>query len=117
MKRWVVTVVGGIGFLSVLVFAQTKAPETIVIKEIQKAKPAVTLSHAEHSKSFKCTECHHKYQGQGTPPKCSKCHGKVKEGNKPSLKNAFHKGCKNCHKQEKAKGKKAPTTCSGCHKK
>jgi hypothetical protein len=34
-----------------------------------------------------------------------------------ALKEAMHKNCIDCHKKEKAAGKKAPTMCNECHKK
>lgn len=113
----VLAVCVGVGLMVGYAFTQGKAPETIVLKEIQKAQPAVTFSHATHSKSFNCTECHHTYKGEGAIEKCSKCHGEKEEGKKVSLKNAFHNKCNGCHKAKKAEGKNPPTACSGCHKK
>jgi len=88
-------------------------PDKVVLKEIQKQKPAVAYSHKAHSEKVKaCTECHHK-DAAGAEQKCSKCHGAKAEDKKVDLKEAFHKQCKGCHQKEK----KGPTKCDDCHKK
>jgi Class III cytochrome C family len=91
------------------------APDTIVIKEVQKIKPAVTFPHKAHADRIKnCQECHHKDQA-GKEEACFKCHKEKKEGDAPGLKDVAHKKCKDCHKNDATK--KAPTKCDGCHKK
>jgi hypothetical protein len=93
-------------------------------------KGPVPLSHKKHSVDYKvaCTECHHDYQDgknvwkEGQPvKKCVDCHDPLaKKGNTDKLQNAFHKNCKNCHK-ELAKadpGKEVPyKKCNDCHEK
>jgi len=91
------------------------APEKVVIKEIQKTKPAVTLSHKAHADRVgKCAECHHKDEA-GKEQKCSGCHKAKMEKEKESFKEAMHTKCKGCHSKDATK--KAPTKCDGCHKK
>jgi hypothetical protein len=93
-------------------------------------KGPVKLSHKKHAEEYKvdCFECHHKYENgknvlqKGDPiDKCAKCHDpKKKQGKTLKLNIAYHKNCKNCHKEivNKDPGKKAPfKKCSGCHEK
>ena len=95
-------------------------PETIVIKsnvfKTLRYAP-VAFSHKTHSK-ITCTECHHKWDKtkQATPKKCDECHGLKKQGKELSLKMAFHKNCRGCHRKMKKEGKTTgPTRCSKCH--
>ncbi|MFA6147202.1 MAG: cytochrome c3 family protein [bacterium] len=98
---------------SVLVAAD--APGKVVIKEIQKTKPAVAFNHKAHAdKAGKCAECHHK-DAAGKEQKCSSCHKAKMEKEKESFKEVMHTKCKDCHKKDATK--KAPTKCDGCHKK
>ena len=93
-------------------------------------KGPVHLSHKKHSADYKiaCTECHHDYKDgknvwqEGQPvEKCVACHDpKAKKGNAGKLQNAFHKNCKNCHKELVAAdpNKKVPyKKCKDCHEK
>jgi hypothetical protein len=97
------------------VLVAADAPGTIVIKEIQKVKPAVTLSHKAHADRIgKCAECHHK-DAAGKEQKCSACHKAKKAGDAVEFKEAMHTKCKGCHSKDATK--KAPTKCDGCHKK
>ena len=97
------------------VIVAADAPGKIVIKEIQKSKPAVTLNHKAHAdKIGKCAECHHK-NAPGKEEKCSNCHKAKKTGDAIEFKEAMHGKCKECHKKDATK--KAPTKCDGCHKK
>ena len=78
----------------------------------------VKFDHKKHSETLKvaCEKCHHELKGKkpGEVPKgCATCHKAKAEGKTPSAKDAFHKDCQECHKQDKAK--KAPTTCTKCH--
>jgi hypothetical protein len=112
--------------LGVALAAAPKPPQTVVLKG--PTKPAVDFNHKKHAETLKiaCTECHHKYVNgknvwkQGDPvQKCDACHTlNAAPGAKPmGLKEALHKNCIDCHKKEKAAGKKAPTMCNECHKK
>lgn len=90
-------------------------PGKVMIKEIQKAQPAVPFDHKAHTGRAKtCQECHHK-DAPGKEQACQACHKVKAEGKTVALKDAFHTTCRDCHKKDA--GKKAPTSCSGCHKK
>ena len=89
-------------------------------------KPAVLLSHKAHSADYKvaCVDCHHVYEdGKNTwkegdaVKKCVECHDpNKKQGTTVKLQNAFHKNCKNCHKEVDPESKKAPSKkCTDCH--
>lgn len=66
----------------------------------------VTFPHADHQKIVSdCTECHHKGLDEA---KCSSCHGADPAA--PKAKDAFHKQCKGCHKDQGG-----PTGCKDCH--
>ena len=90
-------------------------------------KPAVEFHHKKHSEDYKlgCTECHHMYtDGKNTwkegdeVKKCIACHDpEKKDGKVDKLQNAFHKNCKNCHKEKKDDEKAPFKKCTGCHKK
>jgi hypothetical protein len=78
----------------------------------------VKFNHKKHAETLKvaCEKCHHELKGKkpGEVPKgCKACHKAAAEGKTLSSKDAFHKDCQECHKQDKAK--KAPTTCTKCH--
>jgi hypothetical protein len=88
-------------------------PDKIVIKDIQKLKGPVPYDHKAHTAKVKnCQECHH-MDAAGKEQRCSACHTDKTEAKKLSLKEAFHKKCKDCH----AKDNKGPTKCDGCHQK
>ena len=83
------------------------------------------FNHDEHNEKAgieDCASCHHLYDEAGKlledesseDSSCSDCHidGK-KDGNKPSLMNAFHLSCIGCHTKEV----KGPISCGECHKK
>jgi hypothetical protein len=89
-------------------------------------KPAVHLSHTAHSGEYKvdCTDCHHLYEDgknvwkEGdSVQKCSECHDpNKKQDTTIKLQNAYHKNCKNCHKEVDLASKKAPSKkCTDCH--
>jgi len=125
MKRYLFlfALIVGLGMVFSINNVLSAPPESVVIKEIQKAQPPVTFNHKKHSDELKinCIECHHTAKPEdvkaGTAEKCSKCHTDKAEGKKVVLKEAFHKKCVDCHKKEKAGGKKTPTICNECHKK
>ena len=78
----------------------------------------VKFNHKKHAETLKvaCEKCHHELKGKkpGEVPKgCKACHKAAAEGKTLSSKDAYHKDCQECHKQDKAK--KAPTTCTKCH--
>ncbi len=112
-------------------FAQgaAKAPkDTIILKG--NPMGGVKFLHSAHTKdrAIKCDTCHHpsKTEKPATAAQqaCSDCHAKTAAAPmKTNYKGAFHdamakKGiCIDCHTAENAKGKKAPTKCTECHKK
>jgi predicted CXXCH cytochrome family protein len=123
-KERVIGITVILAFLSLslvaLCFAQKKAPETITLKmEGAKLAPVVFphITHVEKAK-IECVKCHHKEKDPAQPEPCAKCHPpkEAKEG-AVALKDAFHKQCIDCHKDMVAKGNKAPTKCTECHKK
>jgi hypothetical protein len=92
-------------------------------------KGAIALTHKKHAIEYQiaCTECHHEYEGgenawkSGDPVKnCSECHSPEvqEEGGVIKLQTAYHRNCKNCHKQlvEENKSEIAPwRKCADCH--
>ncbi len=95
------------------VLVAADAPEKIVIKQVQKTKPPVTLQHKAHAERIKnCQACHHK-DAAGKEQNCFACHKAEKKGDAVAFKDAMHTRCKGCHTKEK----KGPTKCDGCHAK
>jgi len=123
----------GLLFLTVGVLIAADVPDEITIKNKgyeKDRKGPVILHHKKHHDDYKvaCTECHHDYKDgknvwkEGAPvKKCSECHDPLKkEGKVMKLQNAYHRNCKNCHKEVIAKDatKKAPyKKCTKCHEK
>jgi len=101
-------------------------PEEIILKTAKAKKPAF-FPHKKHQDMYPCETCHHTKDATGKqgPYKageekpCVTCHNKKDMTNKKlnSLKAVGHARCKECHKKAKKEGKKAPTKCSGCHRK
>jgi len=90
-------------------------------------KKPVKLNHKKHSEEYEiaCDNCHHIYQEgenvwkQGDPvEKCVACHDPMEDrGNVIKLQSAFHKNCRDCHKEMSQKGKEAPyKKCTDCHR-
>jgi hypothetical protein len=107
-----------VSFLAVagFAFAMPKAPaKDLVVKSAKMKKPPVTFKHVTHAK-FKCSKCHHKWDGKDKPKACDSCHKDKKEGKKLGIKNAAHKTCRGCHRTMKKAGEKTgPTKCTKCH--
>ncbi len=90
-------------------------------------KGPVKLTHKKHVEDYEaaCESCHHVYEDgenvwkEGDPvQQCSECHDYEKsEGNILKLQLAYHKNCKECHKDAYKEGNKnAPfRKCNGCH--
>lgn len=101
--------------------AARKIPPEKAVIEFKAAAGVVTFKHEDHATKYgiACEKCHHTLQpaSQETPKACSSCHLKTEGPKIPSLRNAVHKKCWDCHKLERAKGKKAPVQieCNGCH--
>jgi hypothetical protein len=109
----------------------TKAPDEVIINSKgykEDKKPPVVFDHKKHVETFlnvegkkiECTECHHRYVDgknmfkEGDPvKKCDSpgCHNPLKtEGKILKLQLAFHRNCKDCHKDvvKAVKEKKRP---------
>lgn len=118
-------------FLSVgtLVLAAKDEPKQVIEIEnkgyTKDKKSPVPFDHMAHTKAgVKCDDCHHVYKdGKNTwkegdeVQKCSTCHDLNKDTEKDGMKvmklqNAYHRNCKNCHKEKK----KGPyKKCNDCH--
>jgi hypothetical protein len=125
----IVTAFAVAGTVSTVLYAQAKAPDTVILKGAPMG--GVKLDHAKHGKEYgaKCTDCHHASKPEkamkAAQEKCSDCHTKTAEAPmKTKYQAAFHdatakKGtCVDCHVKATAAGKKtAPAKCADCHKK
>jgi hypothetical protein len=111
------------------VYAGDKGPAEMVLKTeaSKKPKPAF-FPHAKHQEANTCADCHHSKDADGKQAayaegqkveKCATCHNADMANVKlNSFKKAAHGRCKACHKEQNAAGNtKAPTKCTGCHKK
>ena len=89
-------------------------------------KNPVKLSHKKHAEEYEiaCDSCHHVYQEgentwkQGDPvEKCVACHDPMEDqDNVIKLQRAFHKNCRDCHKEVTQEGREAPyKKCTDCH--
>ena len=83
-------------------YAVTTGPEKVTYTP---KMGTVAFDHQAHQKQTDCSTCHHT-EGYA---KCTSCHGVDPKA--PKAKNAFHKTCKDCHKEMK----KGPTKCKECH--
>ena len=73
------------------------------------------FNHKKHAEAAKCKECHHTTKEGEKVQKCVDCHTK---DSKVTAKDAFHKNCKDCHRDLKKAGKPTgPTICTKCHAK
>lgn len=107
--------------------AAADVPDEVIIKDpgySKYKKGPVKLTHKKHTDEYgvKCVDCHHVYEDgknvwkEGDPiKKCSECHPEKKsEGKLYKMKagTAYHKNCKDCHKE----AKKGPyKKCNDCH--
>lgn len=101
----------------------------VIILDSQDGKRGpVSFSHLKHAGEYEvsCTECHHEYKDgkniwtQNDPvKKCGECHDpEEKKDGVMKLQNAFHKNCRDCHKQmaEESTSEIAPyKKCTDCH--
>lgn len=90
-----------------------------------KKKP-VKLNHKKHAEEYEiaCDSCHHVYEEgeniwkQGDPVrKCMVCHNPVADQDGAiKLQSAFHKNCRDCHREVTQEGREAPyKKCTVCH--
>lgn len=126
MKMRLYLITGMLIFVCNVVFAvsiadaQKKVPDTVILKLEKALMPPVTFSHPAHVQKAKiaCTVCHHKDKDPKEAQACGTCHQVTgTKDNAPPAKDVFHKNCQTCHKDSTAKGVKAPTQCTECHKK
>jgi hypothetical protein len=112
---------------------EQEIPDKITIQNEgykSRKKGPVEFSHSDHAENYDiaCTECHHVYKDgknvweEGQPvQKCAACHDPNKsEGKKKKLQIAFHRNCKDCHRERVKEGvsEDAPyKKCSDCHEK
>lgn len=85
----------------------------------------VPFHHQNHADDYgiACNECHHEYQDgkniwqEGMEvKKCIDCHDpQKKQGNADRLDIAFHKNCRDCHRDIGDEEKAPSRTCAGCH--
>jgi DnaJ-class molecular chaperone len=90
---------------------------------VRLTKPTVPFNHAKHFGQYevKCERCHHAFQDKvnvwkegDKVRKCAECHkspAENEEGGMLALMNAYHRSCRDCHKE----GRKGPIMCEGCH--
>jgi hypothetical protein len=91
-------------------------------------KGPVSFSHLSHAEDYEiaCQKCHHVYRdGENiwqigdSVQKCRECHSpEEKDGDVLKLGTAYHRNCKNCHKELMQQGisENAPwKKCTGCH--
>ncbi|RJR24311.1 MAG: cytochrome C3 subunit A [Desulfobacteraceae bacterium] len=121
----------GVLFIAVGVLTAADVPDKFLIQNEGYAadkKGPVEFTHKKHTADHKvaCAECHHVFkdgknvwkEGDAVQ-KCKECHDpNEKKGNADKLQNAFHKNCKNCHKDlvEAGKSTAAPfKKCNDCH--
>lgn len=115
MKRTAGVLVAVFVFMLVATMVVAGGPDVIELNKVQKSMAPVSFKHAEHqTRAENCQVCHHKSKAEDTELKsCAECHGKDEAA--PSYKDALHKGCQPCHKEQKAAGKNPPTKCKECH--
>ena len=132
MKKGISTLIlliAAVFFVSGTILIAADLPGDITIENEgykKDKKSGVPLSHAKHATEYgaACSDCHHVYEDgnnvwkEGDPvQKCIECHDAQKsQGNAKKLQTAFHKNCKDCHKEKDPSSEKAPSKkCSDCH--
>jgi len=110
-KMFVGVVVGALFLVATVAFAAP--PDKVDLSKYKGTKSGVSFDHKKHvDGKIACTTCHHKADGAKKEAACGNCHKADAAGATPSVKDAFHKSCKDCH----SKGGKGPTKCGDCHK-
>jgi len=106
MKRFI-AVLAAVALLAIgATFVTAAGPDTITLEGGKMGQ--ITFPHSAHQERVdNCTTCHHNGLKE---PKCTSCHGVEEDA--PKAKDAFHKVCKDCHKDQGG-----PTGCRDCHKK
>lgn len=129
-RNWIFFIVLAAFALSpIFALSGSEMPEKILIYDesyTSHRKGPVPFSHQAHAEDYglSCDECHHRYENgknvweEGDEvQKCSACHdAKESKGEVKKLQIAFHRNCKDCHKESGSED--APyKTCYGCHEK
>ena len=122
----ILLVLAAAAFASAVAAGGVTVPGTEII--IKGEKKSARFSHPVHLElAVECGQCHHDNSHQPLPEsvigamenseqlRCATCHNEdFSTAGLQSSKDAFHKRCKECHK-EGVDGKKGPTKCNGCH--
>ena len=129
-KDWIFLIaLAAFVLVPVLGFSGSEMPEEILIDHQgykSDKKGPVLFSHQAHAEDYglSCDECHHVYENgknvweEGDEvQKCNACHDpNESKGDVKKLQLAFHRNCKNCHKESGSD--EAPyRKCYDCHQK
>ena len=129
-RMWVVTVsLATILLVPVFGFSGGEMPEEMIIDNRgykSEKKGPVPFSHQTHAEDYglSCDECHHVFESgknvweEGDEVQtCKTCHDpRESKGEAKKLQIAFHRACKDCHKESGSN--EAPyRKCYECHKK
>ncbi len=118
--RKILFLLTAVAALGLVAFA-AEIPKDKQVLNFKTMMGTVTFSHQAHVDRAPdgCVTCHHKTKAGETPKPCSACHDKKKpEGKKLKLKDAVHKTCWGCHKENLDAGKKGgpiKKDCKVCH--
>lgn len=104
MKKFMTLLTALILFSSIVTVVMAATDSPAEVKYTSKTG-TVTFNHVTHQEFSDCATCHHT-EGYA---QCKSCHGVDQSA--PKAKSAYHKQCKNCHKEMK----KGPTKCKECH--
>lgn len=92
-------------------------PEVIRLDSLGK-RGAVIFPHQMHFRAVQlegearsCQVCHHTAEPREMPGTCSPCHEVQANQTAPKRERAFHRSCRDCHREVDA----GPTKCSDCH--
>jgi hypothetical protein len=92
-------------------------PETSILDHLVDTYPPYEFNHKEHAEDFTdgCADCHHEVSDVEVVASCRACHNTKKESEDgiPGLMDAYHKQCRDCHKEADS----GPTKCQECHPK
>jgi hypothetical protein len=97
--------------------AGMRAPEVVVLDELEELYVAVRFDHRGHAHMADmvagCAVCHHYTPEGAAKPACKTCHEVStprEDIRKPSLKAAYHRQCMSCHREWSGE-----TDCAACH--
>jgi hypothetical protein len=117
-KVWLISglIILGAAFASISADINKIPPEKEkIILHSDKTNP-VTFVHSTHMalSEMDCGKCHGPADEKEQKFTCTACH--ATKGVKLSIEDTFHNFCIECHKKPEYKDKKAPVSCTGCHK-